>query len=374
MSLKDVATNAGISPELAENLVSAGINTSAVVALSASGTYEAFETTIASALKDMPETPAWQTRALFGFIQLRLTEIRAITEIHDNEKKQETKQNEVKKEETKSGRVEKMEDAMFELIALQAELGMQSLSVPHMILKGLLTDVGTDAIDMPGKVAKVVLNARKGKVSEQDMAMHVSGSGEVVPKMAAGMGARKEVWSLARKNWTKFMIFLRKVRKILSRVTSGDEGEEAVMSWEAFIEYLEDLAEVRTERVAAEYFCTFSKEYDFSWQDDGGKSRPAKDDKIKLLTAKAMRSAKVVEVDSDDDDFRQPRGGKKDRDKKDSQQNKKKKGCLKCGKTDHTVFACPDRLKDPLCCIICGIPRDDCTSMWECSERHADSK
>ena len=106
----------------------------------------------------------------------------------------------MKKEETKSACVETMEDDMKELIALQAELGMQSLSVSHMILKGLLTDVGPEAIDMPDKVAKVVLNARKGKVSEQDMVMQVSGSGKVVPKMAAGMGARKEVWSLARKN------------------------------------------------------------------------------------------------------------------------------------------------------------------------------
>ena len=94
-----------------------------------------------------------------------------------------------------------------------------------------------------------------------------------------------------------------------------------------------------------------------------GKIRKADDDKIVMVTRRALKSAKPRR---EEDDFR--------KDKKERQEKKPSEGpCLKCG-GKHGIFACKDRCKKIGYCVVCGEDRKECTNMWECSERHADSK
>ena len=89
------------------------------------------------------------------------------------------------------------------------------------------------------------------------------------------------------------MIFAKKIKRILVRVGGDAEGEEAAQAWEFFIEYLSDLAEIKGERFAGEYFVSFTSEYDFTFQDGEGKPRLPNDDKVKMLTQRLLKSSIV---------------------------------------------------------------------------------
>ena len=362
--LDKLCTSAGIASEVAEKLSAAKCNTNALISLAGAADVGSFEIAVQSMLTDEEKLLRWQVFAIFGYIQTRLTEINSLTVTTNGEPpKVETEKKEVKKEAELKTSAQVQEEEMNEyMLLVQGELGIKSLSVSMAVLKGLLTEVGPTGITIKEKVAKVIVQARRGVVQGQELVMQVSGSGEVVPKMAVGMGTRVQVWQLARKNWAAFITFTRRVRKILSRA-DPDGGEDAVCAWEAFVEHLGDLEEIHGADHAAEYFVQFTTEYDFCFSDDEGKIRKADDDKIVMVTRRALKSAKPRR---EEDDFR--------KDKKERQEKKPSEGpCLKCG-GKHGIFSCKERCKKIGYCVVCGEDRKECPNMWECSERHADSK
>ena len=348
--MKTMVEKAGVPGKVADIFSKAGMNTSSLVALSGS-TDVAFLTAMRSALGDTV-VPDWQLSCIKGYVSQLVEKEDDIVQVKED-----------------LNRPKQVDDEeMKELMALQAELGIQSLTVPMSILKALLTDIGPDAIDVKPKVVKAILNARKGKVGGEEVVLQVSGSGDVMPRMAAGLGVRKVTWALARRDWSGLMSFSRKVRKILARMRStgsSDEADDALTAWDNFVEYLADLEEIKGAKYAAEYFVAYTTEFDFTFQLDDGNIRPVKDEKIKMMAARMVRKVKPM-VDSDDDDeLPFPK-----------QKHKKsvsKGPCLKCGQ-GHGVFHCPSRCKTNGCCVICGKKRDVCKDMFECAERSEESK
>ena len=365
MDMGKLLAKSGIPESVAQILSDAGCNTYAIVALSSSGSGDAFLTAMKSMTKDT-EVKDWQLLAVYGFVNGRLNEINALVSPSSS-----TAPPPVKEESppAKTAAEKAEEDLEKYILEVQGELGIKSLSVPMTVLKGLLTEVGPEGISIKEKVAKLIVQVRKGKGLGQELVMQVSGSGDCVPKMAVGMGTRKAVWALSRKNWGAFITFARKVRKILARAAPGDEGEEATMAWEHFVEYLVDLCEIYGEEYAAEYFVQYTTEFDFCFSDEDGKIRTPKEDKIVMLTRRSLKEKDMLQPDEEYDGFR---GDKKKGDKKKSGK-KAPVSCLKCG-ADHSVFQCPEKCKTAGMCIVCGKDRKECTSMWDCAERHENSK
>ena len=363
MPMAVLVANAGVTGVMNEKLNEAGCTTKALVSLAATADFNVFATAVTSMLGACVEVKDWQLTVVYGYIIGRLTEINTLTA--SGEPPQQSPPPQVPQPPLKSAAQKDKEEFTKAMEEIQGELGIQSQTIPMTVLKGLLTEVGPDGITMREKVAKVIVQARKGDVSGNEVVMEVSGCGELVPKVAAGLGTRKAVWALARKNWSAFTTFARKVRSILSRAATGVEGEEALWAWEHFLEHLNDLAEIHGDNYAGEYFCQFTQEYDFWFSDDSGMVRKAADDKIVMMTRRAMKNVKVVKGGDEKDGkpFRKGGEGK----------GKNEGPCFKCGGA-HGVFSCNDRCKQPGKCVICAASKTDCPNMFECSERHADSK
>ena len=344
MSLVTLCEVAGCAEDVASTIEKAGGGTHSLVSVASIGNLQWFVTSVQGLLKDKGEVREWDLTCLYGYLQSLLKEAPVVHA-------------------SPMAAPDKDDDS--ELMKLRAELGFKSQSRSMATLKALCTDVGPDGIDINDKVTKAIMEVRKGKTSGLELVMQVSGCGEVLPKMTAGLGTRKALWSLARKNWNGLMVFAKKVKRILVRVGGDAEGEEAAQTWEFFLEYLSDLAEIKGERFAGEYFVSFTSEYDFTFQDGEGKPRLPSDDRIKMLTQRLLKSS-IVDSD-DDEEVVRPRPKKK-------LPLKKSDGpCLKCGQ-GHGVFQCSQRCKTSGHCVICGKKRDICTDMFSCEERHADSK
>ena len=348
MPLEQVIMIAGCPAEAAEAISEAGGNTHSLVSVASVGNLAAFTTSVQGLLSGKDVVSEWHLAVLYGYLQ---TQMAAKTLVSDMKKL--------------SVNADSDQDSdLKDLTKLQAELGIKSLSPSMAALKALCIEVGPDGIDIPDKVTNAILGARKGKTPGTELVMQVSGCGDVVPKMAAGVGTRKAVWSLARKNWVGLMVFAKKVKRILVRVGGDRDGEDAAQAWEFFIEFVSDLAEIKGEKFAGEYVVAYTSEYDFTFQDGEGKIRPPNDEKIKMMTQKYVKSSLV---DSDDEwervDARPPKKGPR----------KSEGPCLKCG-GKHGVFSCPSRCKTNGHCVVCGKKRTECTSMFDCEERHEDSK